>query len=67
MCKKRFTTYETIEETLPYVIKKDGRREAFDKKKIIEGMRRACQKRPVSMERIEAVADLIEQKLLKKP
>jgi transcriptional repressor NrdR len=66
VCKKRFTTYETIEETLPYVIKKDGRREAFDKKKIIEGMRRACQKRPVSMERLEAVADLIEQKLLEK-
>ena len=65
-CKKRFTTYETVEETLPYVIKKDGRRETFDKKKIIEGMRRACQKRPVSMEQLESVADSIEQELLEK-
>jgi transcriptional repressor NrdR len=65
-CKKRFTTYETVEETLPYVVKKDGRRETFDKKKIIEGMRRACQKRPVSMEQLESVADTIEQELLER-
>ncbi|MBI4962074.1 MAG: transcriptional repressor NrdR [Desulfomonile tiedjei] len=66
-CKKRFTTYEKIEETLPYVIKKDGRREAFDRRKIVEGMRRACEKRPVSIDRIEAVADSIEQELLERP
>ncbi len=66
-CKKRFTTYEKIEETLPYVIKKDGRREAFDRRKIVEGMRRACEKRPVSIDRIEAVADSIEQELIERP
>ena len=66
-CRRRFTTYERIEDILPYVIKKDGRREAFDRRKIIEGMRRACQKRPVSIDRIEAVADAIEQELMEKP
>jgi transcriptional repressor NrdR len=66
-CKKRFTTYEKIEETLPYVIKKDGRREAFDRRKIVEGMRRACEKRPISIDRIEAVADSIEQELMERP
>lgn len=65
-CKKRFTTYEKIEETLPYVIKKDGRREAFDRRKIVEGMRRACEKRPISIDRIEAVADSIEQELMER-
>jgi transcriptional repressor NrdR len=66
-CKKRFTTYERIEEILPYVIKKDGRRESFDRRKIIEGMRRACQKRPISIEEVERVADNIEQELLERP
>ncbi|HMK35658.1 MAG TPA: transcriptional regulator NrdR [Desulfomonilaceae bacterium] len=66
-CKKRFTTYERIEEILPYVIKKDGRREAFERHKIVEGMRRACEKRPVSIDRIEAVADSIEQELMERP
>jgi len=66
-CKKRFTTYERIEEILPLVIKKDGRRENFDRRKIIEGMRRACEKRPVSIDRIEAVADAIEQELMERP
>jgi transcriptional repressor NrdR len=63
-CQKRFTTYERVEEILPFVIKKDGRRESFDRRKIIEGMRRACQKRPISTERIESVADSIEQELM---
>jgi len=66
-CKKRFTTYERIEEILPFVIKKDGRRETFDRRKIVEGMRRACEKRPISIDRIEAVADAIEQELLERP
>jgi transcriptional repressor NrdR len=65
-CKKRFTTYERIEEVLPLVIKKDGRRAAFDRRKIVEGIRRACQKRPVSIERVEAIADTIEQELLER-
>ncbi len=65
-CKKRFTTYERIEESLPFVIKKDGSREAFDRRKIVEGMRRACQKRPVKMDDIQRVADMIEQDLTEK-
>ncbi|MFH0826215.1 MAG: transcriptional regulator NrdR [Pseudomonadota bacterium] len=66
-CKRRFTTYERIEDVLPYVIKKDGRREAFDRRKIVEGMRRACEKRPVSIDRIDAVADAVEQELMERP
>jgi transcriptional repressor NrdR len=66
-CRKRFTTYERIEEIFPYVIKKDGRREPFDRRKIVEGMRRACEKRPISINRIEAVADGIEQELMERP
>lgn len=66
-CKKRFTTYERIEEILPLVIKKDGRRENFDRRKIVEGMRRACEKRPISIDKIEAVVDSIEQELLERP
>ncbi len=65
-CKTRFTTYERIEETLPYVIKKLGYRELFDRKKIIEGVRRACEKRPISVDQIEAVADAIEQELIER-
>lgn len=61
-CERRFTTYERVEEILPWVIKKDGRREAFDRSKIISGMQRACEKRPVSVEQIEALVDLLERK-----
>lgn len=62
-CGRRFTTYERIEETLPLVIKKDGRREAFDRQKIVGGMQRACEKRPVSIATIESVVDKLEQTL----
>jgi len=62
-CERRFTTYERVEEILPWVIKKDGRREAFDRCKIISGMQRACEKRPVSVEQIEAMVDQLERKL----
>jgi len=65
-CLKRFTTYERIEEIVPFVIKKDGRREAFDRRKIVEGMLRACEKRPISVEQIESVADSIEQDLMER-
>jgi transcriptional repressor NrdR len=61
-CGRRFTTYERVEEILPWVIKKDGRREAFDRSKIISGMQRACEKRPVSVEQIEALVDRLERK-----
>ena len=59
-CEKRFTTYERVEETLPLVIKKDGRREVFDRQKIISGIQRACEKRPVSIATIEKVVDQME-------
>ena len=60
-CGKRFTTYESIEEILPVVVKKDGRRELFDRGKILSGIKKACEKRPVSVEVIEALVDGIEQ------
>ncbi len=63
-CKKRFTTHERIEETLPSIIKKDDRREPYDRKKIMEGLKKACQKRPVSMETLEITVDKIEQSLM---
>lgn len=59
-CHRRFTTYERIEETQLYVIKKDGRREPFDRNKIVAGMKKACEKRPISIERIEAFVDRLE-------
>jgi transcriptional repressor NrdR len=62
-CKKRFTTHEKIEETLPVIIKKDGRREPFDRDKILKGMRIACRKRPVSTASIDAAVDKIEREL----
>ena len=63
-CQKRFTTYEII-ETLPLVvIKRDGSRESFDRVKIINGVVRACEKRPVSYTQLDAAVDRIEQQLL---
>lgn len=64
-CKRRFTTYEYIEEIPLMLIKKDGRREAFDRNKIISGILKACEKRPVSMEKVEAVVDKVEKELQK--
>lgn len=62
-CQKRFTTYEVIEHMPLAIVKRDGSREAFDKMKIINGVVRACQKRPVTMSQIEKIADDIEQEL----
>lgn len=62
-CERRFTTYERVEETLPLVVKKDGRREAFDRQKIISGIQRACEKRPVPIATIEKVVDQMEVSL----
>ncbi|MEJ2699904.1 MAG: transcriptional regulator NrdR [Desulfuromonadales bacterium] len=62
-CERRFTTYERVEETLPLVVKKDGRREPFDRTKIIAGMQRACEKRPVPIATIEKVVDRLELSL----
>ena len=62
-CGKRFTTYEKIEESIIRIIKRDGRRESFDRNKIIRGLVRACEKRPVSVEQIEKIANDIERGL----
>ena len=60
-CQKRFTTYETVESLPMIVVKKDNSRQSFDRNKILNGMVRACEKRPVSMADLEMVADEIEQ------
>ncbi len=65
-CKRRFTTYENIEEASLMVIKKDGRREPFDRKKILAGIKKACEKRPISTQRLEELADKIEYTLQSK-
>lgn len=62
-CARRFTTYERIEEIMPLVVKKDGRREAFDRQKIVTGVNLACQKRPVSSEQIDQLVETVERKL----
>ncbi len=59
-CHVRFTTYERIEEELPLVVKRDGRREPFDRQKILTGILKACEKRPVSYASIERVVDALE-------
>ncbi|WP_337786652.1 transcriptional regulator NrdR [Dysosmobacter sp.] len=62
-CAKRFTTYETVESLPMVVIKKDGSRQSFDRQKVLRGMIRACEKRPVSLAELERIADEIEQEL----
>jgi transcriptional repressor NrdR len=62
-CKKRFTTYEYVERIPLMVIKKDGRREGFDREKLMKGIMVACEKRPVSIKRIESLVDDIERRL----
>ena len=62
-CHKRFTTYETMESLPLMVIKKDGSRQSFDKSKLLNGMIRACEKRPVSFNTLETIANEIEQTL----
>ena len=62
-CSKRFTTYETVESLPMVVVKKDGSRQSFDRRKVLGGMIRACEKRPVSMARMEQIVDDIEREL----
>ncbi len=62
-CKRRYTTYERVEEILPIVVKKDGRRESFDRTKILVGLKKACEKRPISTATIEDVTDHIEKRI----
>jgi transcriptional repressor NrdR len=63
-CARRYTTYERVEEVLPLVVKKDARREPFDRMKVLGGLRRACEKRPVSSDALERIVDRIERELV---
>ena len=63
-CAKRFTSYERVEDIIPMVIKKDGRREPFDRTKILSGLKKACEKRPIGMETLEGITDSIEKRLI---
>lgn len=62
-CEQRFTTYERIEVTLPMLVKKDGRREAWDRGKMLLGLEKACEKLPVSIEQLDSLIDGIERRL----
>ena len=63
-CAKRFTSYERVEDIIPMVIKKDNRREPFERTKILAGLKKACEKRPIGMETLEGITDSIEKKLI---
>lgn len=63
-CGKRFTSYERVDDVIPPVIKKDGRRESFDRAKILHGLKKACEKRPISTDTLDSVVDSIEKKLI---
>lgn len=66
-CERRFTTYERVDE-IPYmVIKKDGRREKFDRQKVLTGLLKACEKRPVSMAKLAELVDEVEARLMESP
>ena len=62
-CRRRFTTYERIEENLPTIVKKDNRRETFDRAKVMVGLKKACEKRPISSAALDAAVDRIEKRL----
>jgi transcriptional repressor NrdR len=66
-CGKRFTSYERIEQIPNLVVKKDGRRERFDREKILAGLLRACEKRPVPVKTLEAIADRVESMVQESP
>jgi transcriptional repressor NrdR len=63
-CQRRFTTYEQVEETMPLIIKKDGRREPYQRAKLYGGIKKACEKRPVSIDLIEQFLDDLEREML---
>ena len=63
-CSKRFTSYERVEDIIPLVVKKDGRREQFEREKILIGLKKACEKRPIGVETLESITDSIEKKLI---
>lgn len=64
LCQKRFTTFERIEEVFPLVVKRDGRREAYSREKVLEGLRKALHKRPVSADVVEEMVEKIERYIL---
>jgi len=66
-CERRFTTYERIDEVPYMVIKKDGRREKFDRQKVLAGLLKACEKRPVSMSRLSELVNQVESKVIDSP
>ncbi len=66
-CERRFTTYERIDEVPYMVIKKDGRREKFDRQKVLAGLLKACEKRPVAMAKLAGIVDEVEARLLESP
>jgi transcriptional repressor NrdR len=63
-CARRFTTYERVEEILPLVVKKDGRREPFDRVKLLAGLQRACQKLEIPVAELETIVDAVERELI---
>jgi transcriptional repressor NrdR len=65
-CEHRFTTYEKAEALLPAIVKKDGRREPFDREKLLAGLKRACEKRPISAAQLESLVDDVERALQEK-
>jgi transcriptional repressor NrdR len=65
-CQRRFTTHERIEDTLPAIVKKDSRREPFDRQKILAGLKRACEKRDISVVKLEETVDRIEKSLMER-
>ena len=62
-CGRRFTTYERRDQDSPLIVKKDGRRETFDRQKVLAGIQKACEKRPISIDKIEKIVERLEQKL----
>jgi transcriptional repressor NrdR len=62
-CGRRFTTSERVEDVMPMVVKRDGRREPFNRSKIMMGLRKACEKRPISIDHLERIANRIEQEI----
>lgn len=66
-CERRFTTYERIDEVPYMVVKKDGRREKFDRQKVLTGLLKACEKRPVSMAKLAEIVDQVEARLMETP
>jgi len=65
-CSRRYTTYERVEQALPLVVKKDGRRQPFDREKILAGLRRSCAKRDISADALERTLDSVQRKLVER-